>query len=187
MNDAHLHMIINHFPIVGSIFGVGILAAGIFFKSDDVRKTAYFVMIVSALTGFASMYTGEGAEEVMENFGGDRKLIHHHEELAEQFVLVVYAMGALAIIAFFATLRKWKVAPILSYLTLAVALAAVVMSKPVGTSGGEIRHVEIRQGASAAIESDEHEDQDDADVEIEHKDKDKERGRGRGRNRRGRD
>ena len=29
MNDAHLHMVLNHFPILGSIFGLVILISGI--------------------------------------------------------------------------------------------------------------------------------------------------------------
>jgi hypothetical protein len=28
MNDAHLHLLVNHFPIIGTIFGLGILITG---------------------------------------------------------------------------------------------------------------------------------------------------------------
>ena len=28
MNDAHLHMVVNHFPIIGTIFGLGWGLAG---------------------------------------------------------------------------------------------------------------------------------------------------------------
>ena len=37
MNDAHLHMVVNHFPIIGTIFGLGILLAGIFMKNSNVN------------------------------------------------------------------------------------------------------------------------------------------------------
>jgi len=37
MNDAHLHMVVNHFPIIGIIFGLGILISGIALKNDVVK------------------------------------------------------------------------------------------------------------------------------------------------------
>ena len=33
MNDAHLHLVVNHFPIIGTILGLGILIAGIVLKN----------------------------------------------------------------------------------------------------------------------------------------------------------
>jgi hypothetical protein len=36
MTDAHLHLVVNHFPIIGTIFGFGILLAGIVLKNNTV-------------------------------------------------------------------------------------------------------------------------------------------------------
>jgi putative effector of murein hydrolase LrgA (UPF0299 family) len=36
MNDAHLHLIVNHFPIMGTILGLGILIVGLFLKNISV-------------------------------------------------------------------------------------------------------------------------------------------------------
>jgi uncharacterized membrane protein len=66
MNDAHLHMVVNHFPIIGTIFGLGILIAGILLKNNAVKNTAYVLLIIAAVFGFASMSTGEGAEELVK-------------------------------------------------------------------------------------------------------------------------
>jgi len=32
MNEAHLHLVVNHFPIIATILGFGILAVGVFRK-----------------------------------------------------------------------------------------------------------------------------------------------------------
>jgi uncharacterized membrane protein len=67
MNDAHLHMIVNHFPIIGTILGLGILITGIILKNNSVKNTAYGLFIVATIFVALSMGTGEGAEELLED------------------------------------------------------------------------------------------------------------------------
>ncbi len=66
MNDAHLHMVVNHFPIIGTIFGLGILIAGLIFKNTATKNVAYVLFVVAAIFAAFSMGTGEGAEEIAE-------------------------------------------------------------------------------------------------------------------------
>jgi uncharacterized membrane protein len=151
MNDAHYHLVINHFPIIGTIFGLGILLAGLVLKRSLLQNTAYVLFIVSALTGFLSMYTGEGAEEMVENFPTvSEKIIHEHEELAEKFAVVLYVLGSFSLLTLFLQLKNNSFAKIAAYCTLFLALVAVVLGKEVGTSGGEIRHTEIRKDTNQA-------------------------------------
>ena len=151
MNDAHYHLVINHFPIIGTIFGLGILIAGLVLKKSLLQNTAYVLFIVSALTGFLSMYTGEGAEEMVENFPTvSENIIHEHEELAEKFAAVLYVLGAVSLLTLFLQLKRYSFSKIATYCTLGLALLAVVLGKEVGTSGGEIRHTEIRKNAKEA-------------------------------------
>ena len=146
MNDAHLHMVVNHFPIIGTFFGIGILITGIFLKNNSIKNTAYVLFIVAAIFGAFSMGTGEGAEEMVEDFPNIGKaIIHEHEELAEKFALVLYVTGVFALISLIATVKKFRLAKIFSFITLVLALISGIMSINVGTSGGEIRHTEIRE------------------------------------------
>ena len=148
MNDAHLHLLVNHFPIIGTIFGLGILIAGIVFKNNAVKNTAFVVLIVSAVFGFASMSTGEGAEELVEDMPDiGKKIIHNHEELAEKFILVLYVTGAFALLSLIATVKKHSKAKLFTWITLLLTIVTAVLVKDVGTSGGEIRHTEIRANA----------------------------------------
>ena len=146
MNNAHLHMVVNHFPIIGTIFGIGILITGIFLKNNSIKNTAYILFIVAAIFGAFSMGTGEGAEEMVEDFPNIGKaIIHEHEELAEKFALVLYVTGVFALISLIASVKKFRLSKIFSFITLALALISGIMSINVGTSGGEIRHTEIRE------------------------------------------
>jgi uncharacterized membrane protein len=153
MNDAHYHLVINHFPIIGTIFGVGILIVGLGLKRTLLQNTAFVLFILSALTGFLAMYTGEGAEEMVENLPTvGHNIIHEHEELAEKFVALLYALGALSLVTLILHNLRNRFAKIAAFLTLGLALLAVVLGKEVGTSGGEVRHTEIRSVSDGAQE-----------------------------------
>jgi uncharacterized membrane protein len=146
MNDAHLHMVVNHFPIIGTFFGIGILITGIFFKNNSIKNTAYILFIVAAIFGAFSMGTGEGAEEMVEDFPNIGKaIIKEHEELAEKFALVLYVTGVFALVSLVAAIKKFRLSKIFSFITLVTALIGGIMAINVGTSGGEIRHTEIRE------------------------------------------
>lgn len=146
MNDAHLHLVVNHFPIIGNFFGIGILIAGMFLKNDSVKNTAYILFVIASIFGALSIATGEGAEEIVEDFPNIGKaIIHDHEELAEKFILVLYATGVFALISLLAIIKKFRLAKIFSFITLVLALISGFLSIKVGTSGGEIRHTEIRE------------------------------------------
>ena len=151
MNDAHLHMVVNHFPIIGTFFGIGILIAGMFLKNDSVKNTAYILFVIASIFGALSMATGEGAEEIVEDFPNIGKaIIHEHEEFAEKFILVLYATGVFALISLGTAVKKFRMAKIFSFITLILALISGVLSIKVGTSGGEIRHTEIRENSAVS-------------------------------------
>lgn len=145
MNNAHFHLVVNHLAIVGILIGTLVLVAGLFLKKSEVKLTALGVFIFSAITSIIAFYTGEGAEEVVENISGiSETLIHTHEEYAESFFTLTLVLGALSPIGFVAELKKFKYANYLAILILLIAIADGVLAKYVGTSGGEIRHSEIR-------------------------------------------
>ena len=48
MNAAHAHLFVNHFPIIGGIFGLLILILGFMMKSELTKRIAYGVLAVTA-------------------------------------------------------------------------------------------------------------------------------------------
>lgn len=145
MNDAHLHMIVNHFPIVGPILGLLVLIGGLFFKNTPIKNTAYFLFIIATVFTVFSMTTGEGAEEIVEDMPTiGHEIIHNHEELAEKFAIIMYLLGAVSVIGLITNIKKHSKANFFSYAILVISIVAVFFSTKVGTSGGEIRHTEIR-------------------------------------------
>lgn len=155
MNDAHFHLVFNHFPIIVPIVGMLILIVGFFIDSDVVKRTAFGVFIFGAIMTFPAMFTGEGAEEVAEKLPGiTHDIIHEHEEKAEVFVILSYILGLLSIGALWASLKQKSFANILSIVVLLLGLVGFYLGRQVGTSGGEIRHTEIRSNAAPAADED---------------------------------
>lgn len=164
MNDAQLHLAFNHLPIILPIVGILLLIAGLFLKSEVIKRAAYCIFIVAALYALFAMFTGEGAEEVIEELPGvDEQLIKTHEEIAEVFAISLYLLGALSILGLWANWKqKWYSKTILMSAIL-LSLVALFYSKQTGTSGGEISHPEIRetQASSALPQSPKNDEEDD--------------------------
>lgn len=162
MNDAHLHMVVNHFPIIGIIFGLGILIIGFFLNNNIVKNVAYGLFIVGTIFAAVSMSTGEGAEEIVEDFPNiGKNIIHEHEEIAEKLALVLYVLGVVSLVGLYLNFKKHSKATLISIIAITIAIVGVFFAQQTGTTGGEIRHTEIRATSTinpAATQASEDED-----------------------------
>ena len=147
---AHLHLLVNHAPIFGSVFACLLLIASYFVAPDIMRRTALIILIVTAIAGVLADKTGEPAEDAIRGYPGvQRKLIHDHEEMAEKAYYLAAALGVVSIGA----LVRWRRRPVPGGLNTGMVLATAFVSGAMiytGLLGGRIRHTEIRPGAVKA-------------------------------------
>ncbi len=149
MNDAHLHMVVNHFPIIGLFFGFLILLFGIIKNNATLKSTAYIIFIFCMIMGKISMMTGDKAEHSVEDMVGfSHDYIHEHEEAAELFMKPLYVLGLVSIFGLVSIVKKRNTEKFVSYSVILIAAICLFLSKNVGTSGGEVRHTEIRKNAT---------------------------------------
>jgi uncharacterized membrane protein len=152
MNGAHWHLAVNHLPIIFPIVGVIILMTGYISKSDPVKRSAYLIFILGAIAAIVAMTTGEGAEEVVENLSGvTENFIESHEETAERFALLSYILGGVSLLGLWASFKQKAFSNYVSIATFVVAMAVLFFGKQTGTTGGEIRHTEIRVGNDVPV------------------------------------
>ena len=145
MDATHLHLVLSHFPIIGTIIGIGILAYGQFFKNIEIQKVALAIFILMAILTIPVFLTGEEAEETVEHIAGiSEQLIENHEELAEKAIWLMGLLGVLSLINFFAIIKKLSFAKAITLITLIVSLGTFGLFAQVGNLGGQIRHSEIR-------------------------------------------
>lgn len=145
MNQAHLHLLVNHFPIIGVVIGILILIVGYLLKNNTVKRTALGIFIFSSLFAIPAFLSGEGAEEVIEKLPGvSENYIEAHEEAAEFFIWIIASLGVLSLLTFLSDYYNRNFSKWLYMLTAIMAIVTIIVAKQVGTTGGEIRHIEIR-------------------------------------------
>ena len=146
MNTAHWHLLFNHLPIIGTVIGTLILISGYLLKNNSaVKQTAMGVFVFSALTAIPAYLTGEAAEDLVEGLPGvTEQFIESHEDLSKMFLIVVLVLGTLSLATVISGYLKSKFASTLNVLVLITSIGTCILASQVGTSGGEIRHTEIR-------------------------------------------
>ena len=80
MNGVHVHLLLNHIPILGTLFALIILGFGYFFKQEILAKAALWTLVVSALVSIPSFLSGEEAEHAVEGIiGVSMVAVEEHE------------------------------------------------------------------------------------------------------------
>jgi len=144
MNDAHIHLLFTHFPIMGSCFGLLVLGSGIIIDNVTVRKTGYAILLFTAILTIPAFISGEGAEEIKEEIEGvSHRLIHEHEENGEIALWMSEVMGILAAVAFYFDHIGHPRRKAFSIVMLIFTLATFGVMTRTGNSGGKISHPEI--------------------------------------------
>lgn len=147
MTPAHVHLVLNHAPVVGMPLAALLLVAGIARKSRELQVAALMGIVLVALATVPVFLTGEPAEKQIEHAAGvSEKTIGAHEDAAK------WALGAteLAGLIALATLMRSRGLRLAGGLTLlALFAAALAISTLARTAylGGHIRHPEIVPGA----------------------------------------
>ena len=104
MNPVHLHLILTHVPVLGTLFAVVLLGIGVARRSDELKKIALWSFAVFAALSIPLFLTGEPAEEAVEHLPGvSKSAIETHEDVAKVAFAVILSLGAIALagLAFF--------------------------------------------------------------------------------------
>lgn len=145
MDAVHLHLILNHLPVIGTPFTLALLLVALLRNSGELKRVNLgFVVLITLLT-IPVYLSGERAEEpVMDLPEVETAFIDHHEDAASwafggQIALGLAALGGLVLTRKGAVLPKWCVGAV-----LVLNLAVCGMMIRTAYLGGQIRHSEIR-------------------------------------------
>ncbi|OQP59402.1 hypothetical protein A3860_37735 [Niastella vici] len=148
MSQTHLHLIVTHLPVFGSILGVLVLGYGLWVKSNQTKSAAYFLFIISAIGASISYLTGEGAEDTVEKLQGVSKtMIERHEDSAIYVLISFIVLGVISMTALVANRYKPSLIRPTSIIILVLSLLSFGLATRTGYLGGRIRHTEISTGA----------------------------------------
>jgi uncharacterized membrane protein len=149
MNWAHVHLVLNHIPVLGTVFGLTLLGYAVIRRDDTLKKAALGAFVAIALLALPVYFTGEPAEELVEGAAGISKTaIEAHEQSALISLVGVELLGIIALIGLVAARRR-PVSATVGGVTLIVSLATAALMARTANLGGQVHHEEIRAGAPA--------------------------------------
>lgn len=150
MNGAHLHLAINHLPVAGALFSMLVLLWAWGTKSRECALLGMTFLVLLGGFAAAAYFTGEPAEEAVENLPTvPHSLVERHESAAAVSFVAAIAAGLVGLLGW--AFRKSEVARgRLVIVGLACTLIVFGLMAWTANLGGVIRHTEIRSNAEAS-------------------------------------
>jgi hypothetical protein len=145
MTAAHAHLLLSHGPIMGSIFGFGVMGFGLWRGSDELKRTALLFFVIAAVLVAPLYLTGEPATDAVKGLPGvsDHVLDRHQAAAgAALAATVILGGGGVAGLIIFRGAR-----PIATWFAVLMLGGALLVSGLIAWTanlGGQVRHSEIR-------------------------------------------
>lgn len=145
MNWAYLHLVLNHFPIIGAIIGTLLLVAGMVLKNEGIKISGLGVLVFAAFMAIITYLTGDPAENAVKGLPDVvNSLISRHEDIATISMYLLIPTGLLAALTLYSIWKKERTISFLLTVTLMLSLLSSVAMVYAGRTGGQIRHSEFR-------------------------------------------
>jgi hypothetical protein len=153
---AHLHLALNHVPIIGLAVACLPVLIGILFHSRGALASGLLAVLLCAGTTPAIMETGEGAREAFVDGSVQPPLdeagnaaFHQHAGRARVAAPFVYAAGLLALVALIVLIRFPRQSAWIGWGVLAGCTVSIGLCVWTAEAGGRIRHMEFRPESAA--------------------------------------
>lgn len=145
-NAAHLHLILNHFPVIGSGIVLFILLYGILNKNEKIVRTGLLLLILISLITIPVFISGSQAEGIIKGLEGvNEDKIEPHEEFAKFSFIAMEITGGLSLFLLLLH-RKEKQIPLnMKVIVFILILAVCGMMIYTAHLGGKITHYELMQ------------------------------------------
>ncbi len=150
MSPAHLHLMLNHLPVVGTPIVLALLLWGLLRRSRDVQRAALGAVVLLAVVSYPVFLTGEPAEEQLEDSTWyQERLVHEHEERGEAALIAMLLTGGIAVVGLWQSRGSRPAAPALGGITAGGLALSAALFGWTALAGGVIRHEEVRPGPAA--------------------------------------
>src|SRR3954469_2709546 len=126
MNLAHVHIILNHVPSLGSVAGLALLAAGIYRKDEALKKFAFGALVLISMAVLPTYVTGAESQRLVEkNASYSAGMVQLHQNAAMITLLCMTAAGMFAWFGLWEHRRHARAGALTSMATLITTMAAV--------------------------------------------------------------
>jgi len=136
MSAVHLHLMLNHFSIVGFLIIFFIFLYGIYLKNEEIKFISLWFLIFLSIITIIVYFSGHNAEELLEN-KLDKEYLEVHEEYGKWTFILSIVLLLSSIISLIT--KKFKI------FVFVILVLTIISSTITGFYGGQIKHDEIRK------------------------------------------
>jgi len=151
-NSAHLHLLLNHFPVIGMAIVALFFLNGFLRKSDDIKHFSLWMIFLISIITIGVFITGNNAEGIVKGMEGViEENIDPHQQFATYSFIAMEITGAFAL-AGLLLFRKPKTIPMI-YSLIILLFIAIVLGMMIYTSnlGGKITHFELMEKGKSSL------------------------------------
>jgi uncharacterized membrane protein len=144
MSLAHVHLLLNHFPIIGTMIGLALYIIALIGNSDHLKQASLLVLLLIAMSAFPTFLSGNAAATEIQHLPGvSQKLINAHQDSALLSFIFMEITGCFAWLGLWQFRRIARVPRWNLTLVLFLSVVTVLLMSTTGNTGGDIRHPEI--------------------------------------------
>jgi uncharacterized membrane protein len=152
MDAAHIHLMLNHVPVLGAIFGLLVMGYGLARRSQEVIRTGLWTLVVVGVASGVVYLTGEPAEELVEGLSGFSHSILERHEAAALWATAGAALVGVVALAGLVLYRSKQISRRYAAGVLLLTLGLTGLMGWTANLGGQVMHAEIRSEAAASTE-----------------------------------
>jgi uncharacterized membrane protein len=149
---VHIHLLLNHFPTVGTFVGLGLFLLALLKKGEDLKRGGLAVFFAIALISLPTYMSGYSAQKSLRGVRTvSQDLIDLHQRTA---LLGLIFMETTGVVAWYGLWYSRRGKTLGRGITAAVVVLSVVSLAVMGSAadiGGDIRHPEIMSEPQAAV------------------------------------
>jgi hypothetical protein len=151
LNLPHVHLLLNHLPIIGTFIAFALFFVSLIGHRHDLRQASLALFALIALLAIPTYMSGDAAREALKDSPDlSMDLIQTHQGAAFLAFVFMEITGGFALIGLWPFSRKeekshwtssperWNLAAVLLFAIVTMGLMAIA-----GNTGGAIRHPEI--------------------------------------------
>lgn len=151
VNLVHIHLLLNHFPVIGMIIGVGLFLLGMLGKSEDLQRACLLIFLAMALITIPTFLSGSAAADAVKYLPGiSSNMLANHLNAALPAYFFIELTGAMAWFGLWEYRRNKRLGGVTLGIVLLLSLITIGLMSNTGNLGGKIRHEEIMYASEVA-------------------------------------
>jgi hypothetical protein len=149
---SHLHLVLNHVPVIGSVIAFGLLLLALVRRSNDLRHAALEVVVLVGLFSLPAYLSGLGAQpEVADRAGVAIAMVRAHHDAALLGSICMLFTTMVAWVGLWQTRRRTQPARGVFGTVLLLAIVTLALMGRAANLGGQIRHPDVTSLEAAQI------------------------------------